>query len=124
MEGLHIAMEDTKEVGLFSGVQVGGDNFCITHLFYADDVIFLGDWAKSNICNIFRILHCFYLVLGLNINMHKSNIDGVSIPFEEVKHLDFLVGCKVDKVPFTYFEASCGENMSRVIGWKSVKEKF
>lgn len=59
--GLHVAIEDAKANHLFEGVQVGNRDMRISHLFYADDVIILGDWIRSNITNIVRFLHCFFL---------------------------------------------------------------
>lgn len=64
MEGLHIAIEDAKSVNLFSGAKVGKSSLIISHLFYADDVIILGDWVISNIYNIVRVLLCFFWFWG------------------------------------------------------------
>lgn len=102
MEGLHVATEDANDVNLFYGVQVGSGSLRLSHLFYHDDSIFLGEWVKGNIFNIAIILQCFYLVSYLKINMQKSNIYGVCVPFKEVEQMALLVGCKSDRFPFTY----------------------
>ena len=65
MEGLHVAMEDAKASNLFGGIPIGTSNLEISYLFYADDVLFLGDWSTSNIENLVIILHFFFLALGL-----------------------------------------------------------
>lgn len=64
MEGLHIAIEDSKLVNLFLGAKVGKSSLIISHLFYADDVITLGEWVIGNICNIVRVLLCFFWFWG------------------------------------------------------------
>lgn len=49
---------------------------------------------------------------------------GVSVPFEKVEQYAYLVGCKADKFPSTYLGLPIGQNMSRLIGWKEINEKF
>ncbi|KAJ0805974.1 hypothetical protein HanPI659440_Chr02g0084391 [Helianthus annuus] len=41
MEGLHVALEDSIEVGVFKVDQIGNGGESLTHVFYADDVMFL-----------------------------------------------------------------------------------
>lgn len=108
----------------FCIVHVGVGCFRLLHLFYAAHVIFLGDWVRSNICNIVIILQCFYLASRLKINMKKLNLYGVSVPFQEVEDLALVDGCKADRFPFTYFRLPVGQNMSIVVGWSSIKKKF
>nr|GEU74155.1 RNA-directed DNA polymerase, eukaryota, reverse transcriptase zinc-binding domain protein [Tanacetum cinerariifolium] len=51
----------------------------ISHLFYADDAIFMGQWSQCNIDTIIRVLDVFYRASGLRINMNKSNLMGMSV---------------------------------------------
>ncbi|GKD90093.1 RNA-directed DNA polymerase, eukaryota, reverse transcriptase zinc-binding domain protein [Tanacetum coccineum] len=48
MEGLHVAVEDAILAGYFRGVTVGSQN--ISHLRFADDVLFLASKAKGGLC--------------------------------------------------------------------------
>ncbi|GJX00650.1 RNA-directed DNA polymerase, eukaryota, reverse transcriptase zinc-binding domain protein [Tanacetum coccineum] len=84
MEGLHAITCKSVDLGLFRGVSIGRDSLSISHLMYADDVIFLGEWSQSNIKKLLCMLRCFFLVLGLKINVQKSNISGVSVPAKDV----------------------------------------
>lgn len=43
MEGLHLAIEDAVNQGLFRGARVREDGFSLSYLFYADDVLFMGE---------------------------------------------------------------------------------
>ncbi|GJV53561.1 RNA-directed DNA polymerase, eukaryota [Tanacetum coccineum] len=54
METLHISVNRVVEAGLFRGVQVG-NAIHVSHLFFADDAVFLGHWSDSNIDTILRI---------------------------------------------------------------------
>ena len=116
MEGTHVAMEDAISAGLFSPLRVGTKNLSISHIFYAGDALFVGEWSKSNVDNLVCILHCFYLVSGLKLNLVKSNLLGVGVPFEEVEGMTSVVGCRASKFPFTYLGLPVGENMTRVMG--------
>lgn len=92
----------------------------MSHLFYVYDVIFLGEWKRSNIVNIVQVLHCFYMIYGLKINLHKSNLYEVCVLVEEVDDFAYVMGCRVDKLTFTYMGLSVGQNMTRVVGWKVI----
>ncbi|GKC12616.1 hypothetical protein Tco_1009398 [Tanacetum coccineum] len=52
----------------------------ISHLFYADDAMFIGEWSEQNLHNIVKVLNCFHLASGLKINIAKSQILGVEVP--------------------------------------------
>nr|GFA31247.1 RNA-directed DNA polymerase, eukaryota [Tanacetum cinerariifolium] len=39
-----------------------------------------GEWSDANLKGIVNILQCFFLALGLKINIHKSQVFGVGIP--------------------------------------------
>nr|GEV22419.1 RNA-directed DNA polymerase, eukaryota [Tanacetum cinerariifolium] len=64
--------------GLFKGVHLQG-LISISHLFYADDAMFIGEWSNANLKGIVNILQCFFLASGLKINIHKSQVLGVGI---------------------------------------------
>jgi len=43
MEGLHVFIQDAAEANLIRGVTIGGNEFKISHLLYADDVVFVSE---------------------------------------------------------------------------------
>ncbi|GJY72580.1 RNA-directed DNA polymerase, eukaryota, partial [Tanacetum coccineum] len=45
MESLHISMSRAINDGVFRGLQLHG-SMCISHLFYADDAVFIGEWSE------------------------------------------------------------------------------
>ncbi|GJU07589.1 hypothetical protein Tco_1124019 [Tanacetum coccineum] len=81
MEGLHVAVEDALSAGLYRGLKA--NTLTLSHFFFADDALFIGEWSRANIKSMVSILECFYQVSGLKINFHKSNLAGVGVPFEE-----------------------------------------
>lgn len=43
-EGLNVALEAVRDKGLFKGVQIPNGGPILSHLFYVDDTIFIGEW--------------------------------------------------------------------------------
>ncbi|KAJ0585981.1 putative RNA-directed DNA polymerase [Helianthus annuus] len=124
MEALHVMMTKAKEEGIFSGVKLPGENLMITHLLYADDSIFVGEWEENNMKNLKRILRCFNLISGLKINPSKSQLFGVGLEEEEITMMAETLGFKPGKFPFTYLGLKVGANMNRVNSWKEVIDTF
>nr|GEV20665.1 RNA-directed DNA polymerase, eukaryota, reverse transcriptase zinc-binding domain protein [Tanacetum cinerariifolium] len=58
------------EAGLFHGVNLH-DTVTLSHLFYADDAVFVGQWSQRNISTLTHVLKCFHKASGLKINMCK-----------------------------------------------------
>nr|GEX95053.1 hypothetical protein [Tanacetum cinerariifolium] len=50
----------------------------------------LGEWSHSNAYNLIRLVRCFYMVSGLNINVHNSKILGVNVFDEDVSSMKSL----------------------------------
>ncbi|GJZ49248.1 RNA-directed DNA polymerase, eukaryota, reverse transcriptase zinc-binding domain protein [Tanacetum coccineum] len=124
MEGLHSLTCKAEEIGLFKGVSTGRDNMSVSHLMYADDVIFFGEWSQVNTHNLLCMLRCFFLISGLKINVDKSNVLGVGVSAEEVAQMASIIGCGVSKFPFKYLGVPVGGNMSRCVNWDVVIQKF
>lgn len=60
-------------MGIFYGLVLLNEGPTINHLLLADDILFLGQWSISNVENIARLMRCFYLILGLKMNVAKSS---------------------------------------------------
>nr|GFA27492.1 putative RNA-directed DNA polymerase, eukaryota, reverse transcriptase zinc-binding domain protein [Tanacetum cinerariifolium] len=91
--------------GLFNGIKLDS-SLQISHLFYADDAIFMGQWSQCNIDTIIRVLDMFYRASGLRINMNKSNIMGISVDSNKVKH----AAAKIEFVMVRVVKALHGED--------------
>nr|GFB18232.1 RNA-directed DNA polymerase, eukaryota [Tanacetum cinerariifolium]GFB18250.1 RNA-directed DNA polymerase, eukaryota [Tanacetum cinerariifolium] len=84
-ESLHVSFQRVVDAGLFNGIKLDS-SLQISHLFYADDAIFMGQWSQCNIDTIIRVPDVFYRAPGLRINMNKSNLMGISVDSNKVKH--------------------------------------
>ncbi|GKA08008.1 RNA-directed DNA polymerase, eukaryota [Tanacetum coccineum] len=97
MESLHLSFQRVVDAGMFKGIKLGA-SVNISHMFYADDAVFVGQWCESNISTLVHVLECFYRASGLRINMSKSKIMGVYVDSDKVKRA--ALGCLILKPPF------------------------
>ncbi|GJV12474.1 RNA-directed DNA polymerase, eukaryota [Tanacetum coccineum] len=116
METLHLSFMRILNAGLYKGISLN-DSFRISHLFYVDDVVFVGDWNDTNIQTLLNVLKCFYLASGLKINLHKSKLMGIGINSSVVESAANIIGCSILSSPFKYLGVKVGGNMSRIISW-------
>ncbi|GJU87854.1 RNA-directed DNA polymerase, eukaryota, partial [Tanacetum coccineum] len=116
MESLHLSLSRAIEAGIFKGIKIGS-SLNISHLFYADDAVFIGEWSIANLSGITHILHCFSLLSGLSINLKKSHILGVGIRSEDVNAAALYFGCSTMKTPFKYLGVMVGGNRSTLQAW-------
>nr|GEX73688.1 putative RNA-directed DNA polymerase, eukaryota, reverse transcriptase zinc-binding domain protein [Tanacetum cinerariifolium] len=124
LEALHMALKDGQAANLFHGVKVGSSGFHISHLFYTDDVIILSDWNQNDMDNIIQILNIFYIASGLKINIHKLNIFGVGVSLNEINSMAANTRCTTGSLPFTYLGLPIGSNMSCVVHWQVLIDRF
>ncbi|GJW48597.1 putative RNA-directed DNA polymerase, eukaryota, reverse transcriptase zinc-binding domain protein [Tanacetum coccineum] len=83
-----------RRFGLIKGDCIGRDNMSISHLMYADDVIFFGDWSRH--------------VILMNVISCMANV----------------IGCGVAKFPLKYLGVPIGCNMNRCSNWSPIIKKF
>ncbi|GJU46606.1 RNA-directed DNA polymerase, eukaryota [Tanacetum coccineum] len=125
MESLHILFVRAMEAGFFKGIQVGSfESSHISHLFYDDDAVFIGEWKEENLRHLVCILQSFYLASGLRINIQKYNLTGVcGVEFDEISRGATLIGCDASKLPFKYLGVMAGSNMARIHSWDLIIDK-
>ncbi|GJX49213.1 kinase-like domain, beta-lactamase/transpeptidase-like protein [Tanacetum coccineum] len=57
-EGLNALVSEAVEKVIFKGATVGADRVVVSHLQYAADTIFFGEWSKKNAKELMCILKC------------------------------------------------------------------
>ncbi|GJR76959.1 RNA-directed DNA polymerase, eukaryota [Tanacetum coccineum] len=90
----------------------------------SNDGLFKGEWSDSNLKNIVKILKCFFLVSGLKINIHKSQVLGVGVPRNLVTQAASMIGCAIMQKPFRYLGLKVGDFMSRKTAWVDTVHKL
>lgn len=114
VEALNAMMLEAREKGLFKAFMVGSENIALSHLQFADDALFLGDWSTSNISNLLHLLHCFGEASGLIINLAKTKLFGIGLSSTEVIQMANRCRCSSGVLPFLYLGRPVGENMTRI----------
>nr|GEV91024.1 RNA-directed DNA polymerase, eukaryota, reverse transcriptase zinc-binding domain protein [Tanacetum cinerariifolium] len=122
MESLHLSFQRVVDAGLFTGIKLN-QSVTLSHMFYADDAIFVGQWSDSNITTLVHVLDCFFRASCLRINMKKSKILRVNVNGDNVKQAANKLGCLILKCPFLYFGTKVGGSMNRVDAWNEVVDK-
>nr|GEV38709.1 RNA-directed DNA polymerase, eukaryota [Tanacetum cinerariifolium] len=101
MESLHLSFQRVVDAGLFMGIKLS-HLVNLSHMFYVDDAVFVGQWSDSNINTLIHVLDYFYRASGLRMNMSKSKIMGVHVEGRRVKHAASKLGCLTLNTPFYY----------------------
>ncbi|GJZ02652.1 putative RNA-directed DNA polymerase [Tanacetum coccineum] len=93
----------TKEFNMGRGVRQGWeDDIMVSHLQYADDTIFFGEWSRRNAINLMCIMKGFEKAAGLKVNLNKSKVYGVGVLRSEVEDMARCMACSVGELPLTY----------------------
>ncbi|GJR53061.1 RNA-directed DNA polymerase, eukaryota [Tanacetum coccineum] len=74
MESLHISFNNILNSGLYKGIRID-ESLTLSHLFYADDAVFIGKWDKANVITIVNMLKCFILGVGAQNQYSKESKD-------------------------------------------------
>ncbi|XP_035843953.1 uncharacterized protein LOC110931403 [Helianthus annuus] len=124
MEALSYFIDKAVGRGVFKGISLTNGGPCVSHLFYADDAIIMGEWCVENILNVIRVLRCFHICSGLRMNVNKSNIYGIGVDQQEVELVANSFGCNANNLPFKYLGITVGANVNRICNWRPVFEVF
>nr|GEW49232.1 RNA-directed DNA polymerase, eukaryota [Tanacetum cinerariifolium] len=101
MESLHLSIRRLVDNDLFKGIQLPG-SVIISHLFYADDAMFI----------------------GLHIKICKSQLLGVGVPYHVVQQASSSIGCSITQNQFRYLGVTVGDRMTRIKAWENIIVKL
>lgn len=76
MEALNAVMTKACDLGIFQGLSTPNWTPRLSHLFYAYDALFVGEWSQINLQNLARILGASTLpqILMLTFQKEKCSI--------------------------------------------------
>nr|GEY05482.1 cytochrome P450 716B1-like [Tanacetum cinerariifolium] len=123
MESLHLSFKIVEDAGMFNKIMFNS-SMLLSHMFYMDDAIFMGQWSNRNIDTLIYMLKCFQRASGLSINLSKSNLMGIAVSVEKVEEVTKNIGCGVLKTPFSFLGLKVGGCMSLIKSWDEVMEKM
>ncbi|GJV81998.1 hypothetical protein Tco_1517868 [Tanacetum coccineum] len=109
-EGPNEIINEAVDKGVFRGVKIGRNNVVVSHLQYADDTIFFGEWNKENAKALMCILKCFEEVSDLRVNYNKSKLFGVRVNDVELREMARWMRCGLGVVE---------KSKNRLADWKA-----
>nr|GEZ60876.1 RNA-directed DNA polymerase, eukaryota [Tanacetum cinerariifolium] len=62
MESLHLSFSRAVDAGISTVIKIDS-SLMISHIFYADDAVFIAEWSQDNLNGIMHVLYCFSLCL-------------------------------------------------------------
>ncbi|GJQ93922.1 putative reverse transcriptase domain-containing protein [Tanacetum coccineum] len=95
MESLHLSFQRVVDAGLFQGINIGEGLVNISHMFYADDAVFVG----------------------------QCKIMGVHVDEKLVRCAAKQLGCLTLNVPFSYLGSIVGGCMTRQQAWSDIVDR-
>nr|KAJ0204677.1 hypothetical protein LSAT_V11C500258210 [Lactuca sativa] len=123
-EGLNIALEEATNHCIFKSISLPNNGPTVSHLQYADDAIFLGEWPIQNVKNLIRILCCYELASILKVSITKRKLFGLGINNLEIELLSRSIQCFIGNLPFVYLGMHVGATISRISQWIGLIAKF
>ena len=126
MEALSRMLVAATATGQFSSLTVGNEAsslMLVSHLLFADDTLVFCDFDNTHIIALCGILFRFEEMLGLRINLGKSEL----VPVGDVPNLHELVeifGCRESALPLKYLGLLFGVSFKDKTIWNPILEKM
>ena len=126
MERLSRLISRAVEEGFLSSCRFGGrsrEGLVVSHLLFADDTILFCDTDLDQMAYLSWLLMWFEAILGLKINLSKSEIilvGGVT----NVESLARKLGCRIGALPTSYLGLPLGAPHNSVSVWDVIEERF
>ncbi|GKC96258.1 reverse transcriptase domain, reverse transcriptase zinc-binding domain protein [Tanacetum coccineum] len=111
-EGLNALVSEAVEKCIFKGLVVCANRVVVSHLQYADDTMFFGEWSKENTKALMCILKCFEEVSGLKVNYNNSKLFSIGVSVSDIEEMARWMSCSMGEFPFTYLGLLIGDHMS------------
>ncbi|GJT12599.1 RNA-directed DNA polymerase, eukaryota [Tanacetum coccineum] len=121
MESLHLSFNNIINADLFKGIRFD-DSLTLSHLFYADDAVFIGKWDRANILTIVRMLKCFFL-FGVFQNQYSLRVNSWALESSKEGSASAaanIIGCSTFSTPFSYLGVKVGMSPSRRKAWDEI----
>ena len=123
-EVLNRLMIKAASMGLYQGLQVGGNRETLTHLQFADDTLLFCEPNELYLQNIKRVLLSFQTFSSLAVNYSKSGLLVLGKNEEWANRVASHLECQLVKLPVTYLGVPLAANMRRRSSWQCVIDKI
>ncbi|XP_075645470.1 uncharacterized protein LOC142616518 [Castanea sativa] len=126
MEVFNRMLRRVEGVGLIRGFKAEGKRGgreCVSHLLFADDTILFCNADVEQIFRIWLLLLCFQAVIGLKVNVQKSEMVPIG-EVDDVHTLAEILGCLVGTLHMSYLGMPLGASHNSPSIWNPILEKI
>ncbi|KAK3188485.1 hypothetical protein Dsin_028046 [Dipteronia sinensis] len=113
-----------RDQNLFKETFFGASGSQIAHLQFADNTILFIEANEEAVVNLRRVLQCYGLGSGPNVNFHKSCLVKVGKGNSNVERWAELFRCKTASLPIKYLGLSLGGRPSSISFWEPMLDKI
>jgi hypothetical protein len=125
MEGLSRMLNESMLQSLLSGFSVGirdNEALVVNHLLFVDDTLIFYGAQAGHVQNLRCTFLCFEAVIGLRINLGKSELVSIG-EVDDVESLAHILGCRIGSLLMTYLGMPLGASFKSLSIWNGVIEK-
>ena len=126
MEVLSSLINRAVDGNYLSGIKIAnerGEEVSISHLFYADDTLIFCKDDLEQLKFLSWILMWFEAILGLKINLTKSEIIPIGL-VNNTAELASELGCNIGSFPTSYLGLPLGAKHKALGVWDSIEERY
>eukprot|EP00253_Pinus_taeda_P033781 PITA_33781 len=123
-EGLGRFIKKEREADKIKGLKLWGNNLCVTHQQFVDDIMLFGEPTVKEVKHLQKILDIFAEASGLEINRDKSCVF-IFNAVEQVKaHLIRLLGFRRGELPTKYLGNILDFTSKKMKNWQGILDKL
>lgn len=114
------------EEGFLTPCQVrgrGNERIDLLNLLFMDYILTFHKASKDETTHLFWLLKWFEAILGLKINLEKSELSLVGMG-DDLKEFAIGIRFKFNSLPFTCFGLNLGVSFKLVATWDGIEERF
>eukprot|EP00253_Pinus_taeda_P003073 PITA_03073 len=124
VEGLGRFIKKEREADKIKGLKLWGNNLCLTHQQFVDDIMLFGEPTVKEVKHLRKILDLFAEASGLEINRDKSCVF-IFNAVEQVKaHIIRLLGFRRGELPTKYLGNILDFTSKKMKNWQGIIDKL
>eukprot|EP00253_Pinus_taeda_P019007 PITA_19007 len=123
-EGLGRFIKKEREVDKIKGLKLWGNNLCLNHQQFVDDIMLFGEPTVKEVKHLRKILDLFAEASGLEINRDKSCVFIFNAVDQVKAHLIRLLGFRRGELPTKYLGNILDFTSKKMKNWQGIIDKL
>eukprot|EP00253_Pinus_taeda_P018718 PITA_18718 len=123
-EGLGRFIKKEREANKIKGLKLWGNNLCLTHQQFVDDIMLFGEPTVKEVKHLRKILDLFTEASSLEINRDKSYVFIFNAVDQVKAHLIRLLGFRRGKLPTKYLGNILDFTSKKMKNWQEIIDKL